>query len=102
MPPSFFVARCFLPGELLEEGSTSSTTGVSDDLASVEREERSVRLGAGSVIKTSSRCCRREKQEETSQGAKKKERHSHKKSLQPFTSSLTRLSLFSRPKSEPR
>jgi len=49
----FFVARCFLPGELLEEGSTSSTTRVSDDLASVEREERSVRLGAGSVIKTS-------------------------------------------------
>ena len=36
---AFFVARCFLPGELLEEGSTSSTTGVSDDLASVEREE---------------------------------------------------------------
>ena len=35
----FFVARCFLPGELLEEGSTSSTTGVSDDLASVERED---------------------------------------------------------------
>ena len=37
----------------MEEGGTSSTTGVPDDLASVEREERSVRLGAGSVIKTS-------------------------------------------------
>ena len=32
---------------------TSSTTGVSDDLASVEREERNVRLGENSVIGTS-------------------------------------------------
>ena len=47
----FFVARCFLPGELLEEGGTSSATRVSDDLASVEREESNVRLGASSVIR---------------------------------------------------
>ena len=32
---------------------TSSTTGVSDGLASVEREERNVRLGEYSVIGTS-------------------------------------------------
>ena len=32
---------------------TSSTTGVSDVLASVEREERNVRLGEDSVIGTS-------------------------------------------------
>ena len=32
---------------------TSSTTGVSDVLASVEREERKVRLGASSAIGTS-------------------------------------------------
>ena len=51
----FFLARCFSPGELLEEGGTSSTTEVSDDFASVEREERSVRLGASSVIKTSTK-----------------------------------------------
>ena len=31
---------------------TSSTTGVSDVLASVEREERNVRLGEYSVTKT--------------------------------------------------
>jgi len=35
------------------EGDTSSATGVSDDLASVEREESNERLEAGSVIKAS-------------------------------------------------
>ena len=37
----------------MEEGGTSSATGVSDDLASVEREESNVRLGASSDINSS-------------------------------------------------
>ena len=39
--------------DLAEEGDTSSATGVSDDLASVEREESNERLEASSVIKAS-------------------------------------------------
>ena len=39
--------------DLAAEGDTSSATGVSDDLASVEREESNERLEASSVIKTS-------------------------------------------------
>jgi len=39
--------------DLAAEGDTSSATGVSDDLASVEREERNERLEASSAIRTS-------------------------------------------------
>ena len=53
---TFLCTRCCCcsPGELLGGGwVASSTTGVSDVLATVEREERNVRLGENSVIGTS-------------------------------------------------
>ena len=46
------------------------TTGISDALASVEREERNVRLEAGSVIKTSREGSKSSSGSKTSSGGK--------------------------------